>query len=274
MCLFDILIHYSNLNGYGNRCVAKSMQSSVASSARTHLLHLPVSILLIVLAEYLNSVEQISTFGCLCSAVCHGESFQVFWAALYHRVTRIPFQSTFNRSTRSQKHPRQAYFGFVRMSWVRQQSQVIRLLEKEDAPRKLRAILSPDTVSSDQLTGLMILACYTRRTRCVKTLITDFNVDYNAVSSGGTLLIVCAWSGDLAMVRWLISFSHSKGTPLRLDTKGTLMKTSACGGKGPFTAKEWARRKAATCSPGSAFERCAEALEEEERRQFAKATVE
>lgn len=242
------------------------MRSSVSVS--TQLLDLPESLLLVIFAEYLSSVELISTFGSLCSYVCHVEGFRVFWANLYHKITRIPFQTAQTRSTRSQKHPRLAYFNFIRMSWARQQSQFIRLIEKKDTPKRLRAILTPVIFSPDQLAGLMILACYYRRIRCVKALITDFNADYNAVSSGGTVLIVSAWSGDLAMVRWLIKLSHLRRIPLRLDIKGTLMKTSSCGGRGPFTAKEWARRKAEVCGRGSSHERCAEAIEEEERRQL------
>lgn len=237
------------------------------------LLDLPEAILLIICSEYLSSVEVVSSFGSLSSSISGGPAFHGFWTHLYLKVTRTPPPAKFGRSSRSQRHPRLAYFSFIRMSWVRQQSQAIRLLEREDTPKKLKAVISPGVFSGDQLAGLMMLACYCRRSRCVKSIIADFHADYNAVSSGGTVLIVSAWQGDVAMVRWLVRLSVAKRRPLELDTAGALIKTSSCGGRGPFTAKEWAKRKAALHSPGNPFEKCVAIIEEEECRRLSERGV-
>jgi hypothetical protein len=92
-------------------------------------------------------------------------------------------------------------------------------------------------------------------------------VNVNAVSSGGTVLIVSAWSGDYAMVKWLLLLHNNSNQVLDLDNKGSLLKTSVCGGKGPYTAKVWAQRKAAVCEQFEPFQRCVDLIENEERRR-------
>jgi hypothetical protein len=141
---------------------------------------------------------------------------------------------------------------------------MILLLEKADSPHQLRHLHNPDTVPPRQLEYLLILACYLDRTKSMQTLISELGVDVNAVSSGATVLILSAWSGHAGMVKWLISYA---GGRLELHTRGTLLKTSICGGTGPFTAKEWAGRKALVCPENPSFLTCVRLIELEEKRR-------
>ena len=56
-------------------------------------------------------------------------------------------------------------------------------------------------------------------------------------AGGATPLLVAAWCGQLQMVKLLLA----RGA--RTDTVGIPPMTSSCGGRGPYDAETWARRK-------------------------------
>ena len=85
---------------------------------------------------------------------------------------------------------------------------------------------------------LLHLAALHNRTRCVRVLV-DFSADVDALDDlNMSPLAVGAWAGNEQVVRMLLDAGAS------LDARGIPPMSSACGGKGPYTAEEWARRKA------------------------------
>ena len=85
---------------------------------------------------------------------------------------------------------------------------------------------------------LLHLAALHNRTRCVRVLV-DFRADVDALDDlNMSPLAVGAWAGNEQVVRMLLDAGAS------LDARGIPPMSSACGGKGPYTAEEWARRKA------------------------------
>lgn len=85
---------------------------------------------------------------------------------------------------------------------------------------------------------LLHLAALHNRTRCVRVLV-DFSADVDALDDlNMSPLAVGAWAGNEQVVRMLLEAGAS------LDARGIPPMSSACGGKGPYTAEEWARRKA------------------------------
>jgi hypothetical protein len=92
-------------------------------------------------------------------------------------------------------------------------------------------------------------ACYSNLT------IIELNVNKNYQSKEGntTVLIIASWLGNILFVKWL--FNLSDECHLDLTTEGSLQETSACGGKGPYTALEWIRRKSLVCN-NSNFKKC------------------
>jgi len=91
-------------------------------------------------------------------------------------------------------------------------------------------------------------------------LISEFHVDYDyaAQDGGATALVIAAWSGNKALVKYLL------GQGADTTKKGRLLQTSACGGVGPFTAREWARRKSEVCPCRPEFKACYKMLLKEE----------
>lgn len=87
---------------------------------------------------------------------------------------------------------------------------------------------------------LLHIACRRGRLRCVKELIESRHAVLDAVDEGHfTPLASAAWAGHATIVRYLVG----RGADRRMA--GVPPMSSSCGGRGPFTALEWASRKRA-----------------------------
>jgi len=142
--------------------------------------------------------------------------------------------------------------------------QIRQSLDSSDSPAKVRAVLAvelPLVLSrciKDQLVGeLMLHAAYRHRVNCVKLFISGGFCSPNYCSAAGaaTVLIIAAWSGNHRLVQFLL---EQQG--LDLQHRGSLAQTSLCGGSGPFSALEWATRKAAVCDGVVGFKQCVVSL--------------
>jgi len=126
----------------------------------------------------------------------------------------------------------------------------------------------------DVLGELMLYAAYMHRWKSVKVFIEAFNTDknYQAVDGRATVLIIASWRGNHTFVKWLLALSDKDHeSPLNLSVKGQLMHTSACGGKGPFTAHEWVLRKSEVCGKDNAgFRLCSSLLKKKEEEKSDK----
>ena len=91
-------------------------------------------------------------------------------------------------------------------------------------------------------------------------------------------MLVASWRGDLLGVKTLLKLGRDahlkKGsneekekeggvTALDLCARGSPAMSSVCGSRGPHTAAEWARRKAAVCPDKPAFAAIVRLLERE-----------
>ena len=146
------------------------------------------------------------------------------------------------------------------------------LLDKTDSSRQLVKIFKDmkkreyfDLYSGMQLGELMLHGAYKHRWNCVKTFMTELGVDlnYQSKTNSATVLIIAAWAGKVPFVKWLLSLPDND--TLDIFARGQLTLTSACGGVGPYTAREWATRKAIVCGhndPG--FKTCEVLLKKKE----------
>ena len=114
-----------------------------------------------------------------------------------------------------------------------------------DAAAKLSRVLSGDADLNPSTplptfghSTLLQVAARRGRLRCVEELVKR-GACIDAVDDGQfTALAGAAWSGHVPIVLFLVD----KGA--NIDVAGVPPMTSACGGKGPYTAEEWALRKA------------------------------
>lgn len=227
-------------------------------------LKLPTSVLERII-EYAD-LTALSSFGCTCHSV--SDHFDL-WLSLYKKASGRE-NSCGSRSLRSMHHPRVSFFTCMHLSGERALHRIVvqvrYLLDKCDSPAKMRKIINmetngrPESIASPQLGELMLHAAYRHRWKCFQLFITEFGVNKNYVSplNGSTALIVASWSGQIRLVRWLAALTQ--GEELNLKQQGALLQTSACGGTGPFTAKEWARRKSVVCPEAPGYRNCYELL--------------
>jgi hypothetical protein len=88
---------------------------------------------------------------------------------------------------------------------------------------------------------LAMLAAWRGRTRVVAFLLEDCSADIDAQDDlGFTPLMMAAWAGRTATVKYLLNDAPSQP---KLSLAGIPPQSSSCGGRGPFTAEVWARRK-------------------------------
>ena len=119
------------------------------------------------------------------------------------------------------------------------------------------------------------------RWKVAKFLVEKRGAHLNAATATGgmTALLVASWRGDLLGVKTLLKLGRDahlkKGsneeeeeeeggvTALDLCARGSPAMSSVCGSRGPHTAAEWARRKAAVCPDKPAFAAIVRLLERE-----------
>eukprot|EP01043_Picozoa_sp_COSAG02_P055090 COSAG02_NODE_6337_length_3641_cov_1.518351_3_plen_274_part_00 len=88
---------------------------------------------------------------------------------------------------------------------------------------------------------LIMLAAWRGRVRVVQFLLEQCSADVNAADGlGFTALMMAAWAGRLPVVRYLLDDAPTRPD---LTLTGIPPQSSSCGGRGPFTAEVWARRK-------------------------------
>ena len=121
-----------------------------------------------------------------------------------------------------------------------------------DSAAKLRRafdsdpLLNPSTpLPAHGHATLLQLAARRGRLNCVRELV-GRDADLDAADNGNfTALAGAAWNGQKHIVHFLVE----RGA--RLDIEGSPPMTSVCGGRGPFTAEEWAWRKVSYYEKGN-----------------------
>ena len=218
---------------------------------------LPTAVL-IHLLEFAGSHDALFLFACCCRSFA--EHFDLF-NDVYLKITG---RLKVHRSLRSSTSPRVAYFSFVKASLTSslQRLTVVgrKTITDGDSPAKLNKLLIA-TVSGKEhpryfatLGELTIHGSYMLRTKSIQFLIeAGADVNYKSLR-GDALLNIAAWSGNLPLVKWLVS----KGADQ--NHRCTLAQTSACGGNGPFSAAEWAQRKADVLVDQPSYRACADFL--------------
>lgn len=235
---------------------------------------LPASILEDILTNWCDSPSVLSNWGACCRAFACGDSDSL-WLSLYKQATGR--MNSLRVVSRSALQPRVSLFRSIRLSVQRWTHGVMSygrgLLLMQDSPKRLMKIICGDSydsfkgnrlhlhndtswlvsskfmqaTSKNVLGELMIYAAFRQRWQSVKILLQECHTDINFTSSfgGETVLIIASWHGATRVVEWIVKNYHNKG--LDVERRATLAVTSACGGKGPYTAIEWAQRKANVC---------------------------
>ena len=86
-----------------------------------------------------------------------------------------------------------------------------------------------------------MLAAWRGRVRVVAFLLEQCGANVNATDDlGFTALMMAAWAGRLPTVRYLLTNAPDRPD---LTLEGIPPQSSSCGGRGPFTAEVWTRRK-------------------------------
>jgi len=121
------------------------------------------------------------------------------------------------------------------------------LFRKRAQLRKLKKLVPEDATwpinkKYDEYGGVTLvnLAARWSRNAFVAWLVQSRGADVNVPDNDGfTALCNAAFRGNLKLVHWLVR----KVPDLDIDAAGSPCVTSSCGGKGPYTAEVWARRK-------------------------------
>jgi len=218
--------------------------------------------ILTLIFDYLL-ISDVSSFSSLSKKIIKYDDFYLIYGIKYNVFNSNLSSKLSLRSTRS---PRLTFFTNIRLSRIRFQNnlcfKISTLLDKTDSVSQLKKFFKDFNKSENyhlfynlNLGELMIYACYKQRWNCVKYFIIELNVNKNYQSKEGntTVLIIASWLGNIQFVKWL--FNLSDECHLDLTTEGSLQETSACGGKGPYTALEWIRRKSLVCN-NSNFKKC------------------
>lgn len=216
---------------------------------------IPESLLLIILGDFL-SIADISSFGSVCTEISFAETFNSFWRMLYLSKTSQKLDVNKLVTTRSSRQPRVSLFSYIRLSDERVLSMVLmrvrQLLESSDSIARIRK-LHINEISTQYQEFILIDAAYYGRNRCVKYLIQDLKVNINAHPSGPTVAIIAAWQGNVSLIKYILSQTEQR---VDLSISSSLRMSSACGGKGPFTALEWSQRKAVACPLDPRYSKC------------------
>lgn len=179
-------------------------------------------------------------------------------------------------SSRRSTSPRCSYFKALREVPKKWHFLLMSLHKKDYAKEKFRALMNrwrfPCPHSYSTLTlGKVQLSAYQHRVLndchaafehapllcvaarfskwgAVRTLLEDYSANPTVTDARGmNILIMAAWSGKLHVVKFIFSHCQEEQLVKLMSAKGVPHMTSACGGKGPFNAYTWARRKAAHC---------------------------
>jgi len=191
------------------------------------------------------------------------------------------------RATRSTTFPRVAFFNALRSrrtlfnqtAW-----EVAATLRRADSVKAVERCLQQDFPVNHCFPALdhaplLCEAARHGRWKVAKFLVEKRGAHLNAATATGgmTALLVASWRGDLLGVKTLLKLGRDaylkKGsneeekefgvTTLDLCARGSPAMSSVCGSRGPHTAAEWARRKAAVCPDKPAFAAIVRLLEKE-----------
>ena len=190
------------------------------------------------------------------------------------------------RATRSTTFPRVAFFNALRSrrtlfnqtAW-----EVAATLRRADSVKAVERCLQQDFPVNHCFPALdhaplLCEAARHGRWKVAKFLVEKRGAHLNAATAAGgmTALLVASWRGDLLGVKTLLKLGRDaylkkessegeKGgvTALDLCARGSPAMSSVCGSRGPHTAAEWARRKAAVCPDKPAFAAIVRLLEKE-----------
>ena len=217
-----------------------------------------------------------STFASLCREVAFDCQKEVF-TSLYIYVFGEPLLSNRPSSasrglatTRRSKNPREAYFKALRETPKRWHFLLMSLHKKDYANEKFRALMNrwrfPCAIAAGTaLSGhqrsvlnkahaafehapLLCVAARFSKWGAVKTLLVDYHADPTVTDARGmNILSQAAWSGKFQIVRFIFQQCNNEELKVMVTAKGIPHMTSACGGKGPYNAYTWSRRKAAYC---------------------------
>lgn len=220
-------------------------------------LKLPTAVL-IHLLEFAGRHDALSSFAGCCRSFC--DHFDLF-NDLYLKITG---RLKVHRSLRSSTSPRVAYFSFVKTSLTSSLQRLTvagrKTITDVDSPAKLNKLLVATAAGQahpkypSSIGELAIHGAYMLRTKSIQYLVREAGVDVNYKSTSGALLNIAAWSGNLPLVKWLVANGADQ------NHKCTLAQTSACGGTGPFSALEWAQRKADVLVDQPSYRACADFL--------------
>ncbi|GMH63758.1 hypothetical protein TrRE_jg13478 [Triparma retinervis] len=130
----------------------------------------------------------------------------------------------------------------VYISW-----QLLRVLTKRDSVKSVAKIMPKEHGWVDTRLGALVdeanainMAARFGRARCVRFLLNSMGAKADIPDANGMSPVgAAAWGGYEQILRDILEC----GQLIDIHRLGTPFKTSSCGGKGPFTPIEWARRK-------------------------------
>ena len=223
---------------------SETMQGSTRQNGGMLVSHLPCDCKVRILCE----LRYRDLLACLSTSLSWWqEEDAALWRelAVQHRL-RLP--STHGRLLRSLDLRRNLLQGLRRQHEVRLlvRDELWSAIWGSDAAAKLRTsldehpLLDAAAPSLHHAGGTLLhLAARRNRQRCVRLLVERVGADIDARDDGGmTPLLGAAWAGHLAIVQYLLMHGAD------CTAKGEPPMSSVCGGKGAFTAEEWAVRKA------------------------------
>ena len=221
--------------------------------------------------------EDRSNLASVCRDIAFESQEEVF-SELYLYMFGEPLVAGVRKrfSSRRSQHPRLAYFKALRDVPKKWHFLLMSLHKKDYAKDTFRELMNrwrfPCPHSHSSLTqGKVQLSTHQRKVLnaphaafehapllcvaarfskwgAVRTLLQDYHADPTVTDARGmNVLIMAAWSGKLHIVKFIFEHCREDQLEMMLCAKGIPHMTSACGGKGPFNALTWARRKAAYC---------------------------
>eukprot|EP01041_Mallomonas_annulata_P002917 gene2917-5730_t len=210
--------------------------------------------------RFLTDVDY-SSFGTISK---HFATFDEVWQGLF--IHRFGYHGSLATRTRRGLQPRHSFF--LALRGRRKSHSIIGHLlflsiQKHDSPKEIKGLLPHDfpfNLKFDTLDSstLLCLASRYKRWKILKMLINDYSVDINICDARGmSALIYASWHGDVNIVKFIL---NTKNQQPDIFLQGSPIMTSACGGKGPYTAEVWASRKAIVCPEILSFQKIASVL--------------
>mmetsp|Transcript_8573 Transcript_8573/g.8699 ORF Transcript_8573/g.8699 Transcript_8573/m.8699 type:complete len:237 (+) Transcript_8573:171-881(+) len=210
------------------------------------LTSLPESVIQLISKLCLD--DDLPNFGTISK---HFSEFDEVWQGLFHH--RFGYHGS--RASRTRRGIQPRYSFFLALRGRRNSHSIIghlifKVISERDSPRDVKKLLPHDFPINKKFetlenSALLCLSAKFQRWKTLKMLIGEYNADINGTDEGGmSPLLYASWHGNVNIVKWLFS------TPFHINSKakGVVDRTSFCGGKGPYTALEWAKRKAEVCA--------------------------